>query len=75
MQSKENVVEFRSDDINNAQWLAMLHDMIDLVVDNDAHDQACIDFMTDWVEEQTKELLPDKEKLIAHYRRYNPGGY
>lgn len=69
MQSKKNVVEFRSDDIDNAQFLAMLYDMLDLVVDNDAHDQECVDYMTDWIEEQRIKLLPDKDKLIAHYRR------
>ena len=69
MQSKKNVVEFQSDDIDNAQFLAMLYDMLDLVVDNDAHDQECVDYMTDWIEEQRIKLLPDKDKLIAHYRR------
>lgn len=75
MQDKKNVVEFRSDDIDNAQFLAMLYDMLDLVVDNGTHDQECVDHMTDWIENQSVKLLPDKGKLIAHYRRYNPGGY
>ena len=64
-----NIVEFYSEDIGNAQFLAMLYDMLDLVVDNDAHDQECVDYMIDWVEEQRIKLLPDKDRLIAHYRR------
>ena len=64
-----NIVEFYSEDIGNAQFLAMLSDMLDLVSDNNAHDQECVDFMIDWIEAQTKELLPDKDTLIAHYRR------
>lgn len=77
MHSKKNVVNFDSR-LNqfNAQWLAMLHDMVHMAIDRGDYSDELLDFARERIEGQTKELLrPENEKLVAPHRKYDPQSY